>query len=1174
VKRLFTLLLLSLAFCTVELTHAQDVAGRLIAKRGQVDLLETDWTPAQLNQDLLEGVQIRTLQLSRAVILLTDETQLKLNANTQLQLNAARQSSGLISRISAAADRTEQSILNLGSGRAYIRSKKTPAELRISTPAVTAAIRGTEFDILVHPDGETVTTVLEGSVDYSNEFGAIILNSGEQGRARVGEAPTKTVIVNPEDAVQWTFFYSAGVSGRDFPFQYDSAAAARSAAETATDPVARAIALHDAGEPESALDSLAGITTVQSDEVRGWLLLESNQLQQALQSLARAGDTPRARLGRSLAHVRAAEFEAALAEVDDPGDEPSLTLQKAYLLSMLGAPEEAEQLLEGLPADGSAGSLVQSIRSTLLLTRNQKEEALTAAQRAVAANPESPTALVALSRVQQSFFELPEATESARRALELAPDFVDARVQYAKLLFGAGLNARAEEVLQPALAAAPEDASVQTLFGFIQLARGRTQDAMTIFEQATALDSTLADPRLGLGLAGMRQGETFDAAADLLAASTLEPRLSLYHSYLAKAFYELREFEQAFSALDTAKELDPRDPTPFLYSGIFEDDLNRPGRAIREYQRSIALNDNRAVYRSRSLLDQDRATRNINLARAYTRLGLAEWGNSEALKSELADASNSSTHNFLANTFLSLPGRTLLAGSESLLARLLQPVNANSFNAFNDYTTLFELPRADFALSGYYGSFDAAGGGLLVTGGARRLAFRLNVAYDKTAGFRPVNDDQKQYTGDFSAKFALTPESDLLVSYSNQQTNQGDHGSAVLVNRFNDENDRTFLRQQRMEVGYHRQLRPGSEVVVVLSTRKIERTLDDPDRLTGNLGIVYGLRESSRQPNIDLQASHILSYDRIQFRYGFDVFEGRRRTLDVLRFQFPGDDEYIFQEFDFTRDKIRYKTAFFRSDYHLHPNLILTTGLNWDWSNDDNRSDAFQNSTSRWNPQGGLLFTPFSRTTFRFAYFQNLQTHLTERVAPTHLYGFPLGQTESEMAHSTTFSLGWDQGVTNSGFFRTYAFWRDRQTPSLDFTERPTLFDGKSYGGRIAYNQFLTDELTLVPQYSITRDLDLFGLRHDHEVSLAMRYVHPLGMYVSLSENFLRQTGRLGFARTHVKAYTTDLEVAWEMPRKIGLASLSVRNLFDRDYEFLVDPLALGERLPDRNMVGTLRFFF
>lgn len=1164
-KRLLPLLWISVLIPV--LVIAQQVAGRLIAIQGNVEVLTTSWSPGSLNQDLYAGNTIRTHAQSRAVLLLADETQLKLNANTELQLQSANQSSNLISRISTAGARTEQSIMNLRSGQLYVRSKKRPARVQVDTPAVTAAIRGTEFDIRVQADGETLATVLEGSIDYRNEYGAVVVNPGEQGIARIGQAPTKVVVVNPQDAVQWTLFYTAAVSPLDYPFLESSRAAARRDLEAGvTEPVRRAMLEHDAGNLEAAWSTIQGVRSPEAAIVRGWLLLERNQTTEAEAAFAGAPrQSARTRLGLSLCYVRQNDFERALSVLSPVGTDADLLLQKAFVLTTFGDAPQALSLIAQIPIDSTAAALSDSLKASILLTQNKKDEALTTARAAIQRSSTSPSALVALSRVLQSYFDLPAARSAAERALAADPQFLDAQLQLARLQFGFGLTGDAERIARQALREAPNEASATSLLGFILLARGKTDEAEETFKKAVAQDSTLGDPRLGLGLVDMRRGRDLDATAELLAAATLEPRLSLYHSYLAKAFYDLRRFEQAFSTLETARELDPRDPTPYLYSGIFRDDLYRPGRAVEDFEQSVKLNDNRAVYRSRLLLDRDRASRNVNLARSYRQLGLSEWGNSAAVTSELNDPTNSSAHLFLANTFLNLTGRTISGGSELLLARMLLPVNANSFNTFNDYTTLFEQPRAYWTADGYYGTFDAFGGDLIATGGTNRIAYSSTFAYDRTAGFRPQNDDLKQYTGTALVKFALTPTSDFLLSYANQQANEGDHGSQVLVNQYNDTNLRSFIRAQRAEIGYHRQLRPGSELLVLLSGRSIQHVIQDPDRVVLP-DRTYGLRESLRQPSLDFEISHLLETGPFRFRYGLDVFEGRYRSLDTLKISIVGLDEPIFQEFDYSRRKIRYRTAFFRSDYRLWPNLFLSAGVDWNWTNDRNPVAGAQKSTSRWNPQGGIYFKPFGSSVVRFAYFQSLQTERQETLVPAHFYGFPIALNEEEMSHSRNYNLGWDQRFGRRTFLRTYAYWRDRSIPTLDLNETPIFFDGKLYRGRAVLNQLLTEKLALSADYSLTHSLDTLSLRHDNEVNLALSFVHPWGLFITAAEDFLRQTGRYGTFRNHIKVFTTDLEVAYEFPRKIGRLSFVGRNLFDRKYAFLVDPLALETRVPARRM--------
>ena len=144
----------------------------------------------------------------------------------------------------------------------------------------------------------------------------------------------------------------------------------------------------------------------------------------------------------------------------------------------------------------------------------------------------------------------------------------------------------------------------------------------------------------------------------MLTATLLEPKVSLYQSYLGKAYYQLQRFREGLAALDSAKRLDPRDPTPWLYTSLFLRDQNRQVAALDALRESIARNGNRAVYRSRLLLDRDEATRSVSLAQLYRQLGFESWGAYEATKSLDADLTNASAHLFLAETYGGLPDRT------------------------------------------------------------------------------------------------------------------------------------------------------------------------------------------------------------------------------------------------------------------------------------------------------------------------------------------------------------------------------------------------------------------------------------------------------------------------------------------------------------------------------------
>ena len=60
-----------------------------------------------------------------------------------------------------------------------------------------------------------------------------------------------------------------------------------------------------------------------------------------------------------------------------------------------------------------------------------------------------------------------------------------------------------------------------------------------------------------------------------------------------------------------------KDPTPLLYSALLKQQENRINEAIEDLETSEVLNKNRQIYRSRLLLNSDRAVQGANLAKIY-----------------------------------------------------------------------------------------------------------------------------------------------------------------------------------------------------------------------------------------------------------------------------------------------------------------------------------------------------------------------------------------------------------------------------------------------------------------------------------------------------------------------------------------------------------------------------
>ena len=305
-----------------------------------------------------------------------------------------------------------------------------------------------------------------------------------------------------------------------------------------------------------------------------------------------------------------------------------------------------------------------------------------------------------------------------------------------------GRRDRAREAAKKARELAPELARTQTVLGFAELAEINTGRAKKAFRRAI-------DHRLGEPAAALRPGPRHHprrrpgggtqarsrspwrstrrtrccAAISARPTSTSGPPTRSPTSRSWSTNFPNQENTLAAQQFAISKELDPNDPTPWLYNAIRLQSENRPVEALRNIEKSIELNDNRAVYRSRELLDQDRAARGTSLARIYNDLGFEQLGINEATKSLSYDPANAGAHRFLSDVYATQPRREIARVSELLQAQLLQDININPVQpslsetnlniitsggparpGFNEFTPLFERNQAQLNLSGVVGS--------------------------------------------------------------------------------------------------------------------------------------------------------------------------------------------------------------------------------------------------------------------------------------------------------------------------------------------------------------------------------------------------------------------------------------------------------------------------------------
>ncbi len=353
--------------------------------------------------------------------------------------------------------------------------------------------------------------------------------------------------------------------------------------------------------------------------------------------------------GASLGRVAPLSLGAVAADAAAP-----LLVQRAALLLQIGRIDEARPALAQAlkSADARTASDAHALGVVIALADNDKAGAIELARQAVRENPVSSGALIALSYAQQAQFQIEAALASARGAVRLDEASALAWARRAELEMSLGNLDAALAAAREATQRDPWTARTQSVLGFAHLAAIDAAQARDAFARALALDKAVPLPRLGLGLATIRQGALAAGRAEIEIAAILDPGNSLIRSYLGKAYYDEKRDDKAAPQFTLAAERDPRDPTPHYYGAVLAQADGHPVEALQSLQRSIALNDNRAVYRSRLLLDQDQAARSARLAYTYRELGFEQIATVEAVKSLSLDPTDAAAHRFLADSYL------------------------------------------------------------------------------------------------------------------------------------------------------------------------------------------------------------------------------------------------------------------------------------------------------------------------------------------------------------------------------------------------------------------------------------------------------------------------------------------------------------------------------------------
>jgi tetratricopeptide (TPR) repeat protein len=856
------------------------------------------------------------------------------------------------------------------SGILYIFSRDDPGEVQFSTPDTAGAGQGTDFVIEVLA-GQSRVWVLHGSVLLTNAYSgeSVEITSQEEGVVETNQPgpPTVRSRLETERGVQWWLYYPAVLVPQDLQLADDSRA-----------QLDASLRAYESGDLLGALRQLPPDFRPRDGAETNYyaaVLLSAGKVQEAV---------------KLLEHT-----------------ETSASPARA-LLRLVDVVQNRQTPWEGTPSTASEW-----------LSRSYHEQG-----REDHARPED---------------RLKCALEAARQAVVMSGGRSGfALVRLAELEFAHGRTVPARNALKQALAIAPRHAQAAALEGFVLAAENRIEAARDSFERAIDLDPRLGNAWLGRGLVRLRRGdreERLEAYRDLTMATALEPNRSLFHSYLAKAFSnasreagvteDRRRLYRGNVAgeLEFAKSLDRLDPTPLLYEGLDHYQDNRLRDAVEAIAASQDLNDQRAVYRSQHLLDQDRAVRSFSLARIYRDAGLRDLGINEATRAVDADYGNASAHLFLADGWNERrdPARVNLRFetawfSELLLANLYAPVGSATISqniSLEEYSRLFE--REGLGLTSFTEVRSDADIRQLAsqTGWWENSSYTLDLDSQFKDGTRP-NNDLTRIEWYSQVKQQLSPKDSLFLLTKYHHIDAGDN-----LLRYDPDDasaDYRFVEKQEplLFLAWQREWQPGIRTVLAASRLVNEQTITQLDGgradwtiLTSASNSTVGFfrerslyrefRDDGQFETYGLELNQLVQFDRHRWILGARLQAGRFETRNGYSTRGPG-----LSQFPVELDSDTVKEDFHRFSAYYYHYLELPLGFTASYgvTYDDIRYPANYKvppitagteHADQISPKAGFRWSPSDMITVRGMYSQALGgVNFDEsfRLEPTQIAGF------------------------------------------------------------------------------------------------------------------------------------------------------------------------------------------
>lgn len=854
----------------------------------------------------------------------------------------------------------------------------------------------------------------------------------------------------------------------------------------------------------------------------------------------------------------------ALNVIDNLPDDltnPDVYSYRAAMRLAVGRVNKASKDIERALSIKNDDSSALALKSIIAIVEHQIDNALSLATQAVDSDDDNQAAYLALSYAQQASFDL----EAALQTIKDAPAGELVYSRRAELYLMQGNFEKGLYYADKAIGKNPDSSHAQTVLGFAHLIQIDTDNARKAFNHAIMLDQPNPLAHMGLGLTLIRKGELKEGRREIEYAASLDPNNALIRSYLGKAYYEEGRNKVAADQFDMAKALDPNDPTPWFYSAIQKESENDLVGGMNDLQKSIDLNDNRAVYRSKLLLDSDDAARNVSMANLYRDLGFDQLGTLEARKSINQEPDNYSAHRYLADSYLTKPRHEIARVSELMQSQLLQPLNVLPIQpqlaesslgivhgtgglrpGLNEYNSLFTQDQFALFVNGLAGTFGTRANDVVHSGLIDNFSYSLGSYHYYSQGFRE-NNDQDYAIDNVFLQVAASPNTSLQFEYRKFKHRKGDTTLKFDPTDYST----TFREYTESEV-----FRIGFSHLYGANSRLIGSFVNEDLQVAQQVSDSPPAQDVSRDGNGTLyEFQHIYSQPTWNLVSGIGGFRADTKTIINLDFSpFP----CLLPSCTSVSDVENVHDNIYLYSNIKSKNYTVTLGLS---------ADSVKNEVAEFdetNPKLGILWNINESSTLRAAVFKTVKRDLLtdQTVEPTHVAGFNQFYDDDLSTKATVTGIGIDTKHSTRLFTGISATQRDLETPYVNNASITAFSDRRELSASAYLNWIVTNNYAFnagINYEKYERSLDFpwdFLELETYSIPLNISLFAINATTVNINPTYVLQEGDFYNSVTLVTTpgkdefWVFNVDVEYKLPETNGYLIFGAKNLLNEEFNY------------------------